>query len=233
MSSEEFYIQWLAKEAVPRAMNIEEIEKESKEDPILEQVRKALVTNDWKKLTSSRFRLLQNELCMFKNIVLRGSRIVIPKKLQKRTLEIAHEGHPGIVEMKNRLRSKVWWDGIDKDAEKYVRSCEGCQLVQKSTISAPLTRNELPDRPWEALAMDLLGPLPSGESILVVIDYYSRFYEVEILKSTTVEVIISRLKEMFARHGMPNVIMCDNGTQFANNTLYEWANINGFKIVHS
>lgn len=78
-----------------------------------------------------------------------------------------------------------------------------------------------------------LSPLPSGESILVVIDYYSRFYEVEILKSTTVEVIISRLKEMFARHGMPNVIMCDNGTQFANNKLYEWANINGFKIVHS
>lgn len=108
MSSEEFYIQWLAKEAVPHAMNIEEIEKESKEDPILEQVRKALVTNDWKMLTSFRFRLLQNELYMFKNIVLRGSRIVIPKKLQQRTLEIAHEGHPGIVAMKNRLRSKVW-----------------------------------------------------------------------------------------------------------------------------
>ncbi|KMQ85024.1 hypothetical protein RF55_16716 [Lasius niger] len=66
MSSEEFYIQWLAKEAVPHAMNIEEIEKESKEDPILEQVRKALVTNDWKMLTSFRFRLLQNELYMSK-----------------------------------------------------------------------------------------------------------------------------------------------------------------------
>lgn len=56
---EESYIQWLAKEAVPRAMKIEEIEKQSKEDPILKQVRKALMTNNWKILTSSRFRLLQ------------------------------------------------------------------------------------------------------------------------------------------------------------------------------
>lgn len=80
--------------------------------------------------------------------------------------------------------------------------------------------------------MDLLGPLPSGENILVVIDYFSRFYEVEILKSTTVDVIILRLKIMLAKHGMPNTIMCDNGTQFANTKLYQWADLIGFKIVH-
>lgn len=88
-------------------MKIEEIEKESKEGPILKQVKKALMTNNWKMLTSSRFRLLHNELCVFKNIVLRGLRVVIPKKLQQRILEIANEDHPGIVAMKNRLRSKV------------------------------------------------------------------------------------------------------------------------------
>ena len=39
--------------------------------------------------------------------------------------------------------------------------------------------------PWQDCAADLLGPLPTGESILVVVDYYSRFLEVAILKSTT------------------------------------------------
>ena len=43
--------------------------------------------------------------------------IVIPEKLRQRVLRLAHEGHQGIVKMKERLRSKVWWPGVDKDAE--------------------------------------------------------------------------------------------------------------------
>ena len=35
-----------------------------------------------------------------------------------------------------------------------------------------------------------MGPLPSGQSLLVTVDYYSRFYEVEIMQSTTTEKII-------------------------------------------
>jgi len=50
---------------------------------------------------------------------------VIPPSLRQRVLEAAHEGHPGIVAMKNRLRTKVWWPKIDKDAENVVKSCKG------------------------------------------------------------------------------------------------------------
>lgn len=82
----------MASETVPRVMSIKEIKIEPESDLILKQVRKALMTNDWKALTSSRFKLIQNELCIFNNIV-RRSRIVISKKLQQCTLEIAHEGH--------------------------------------------------------------------------------------------------------------------------------------------
>ena len=47
-----------------------------------------------------------------------STRIVIPKQLRCQVLELAHEGHPGIVAMKQRLRTKVWWPGIDKEVEK-------------------------------------------------------------------------------------------------------------------
>ena len=31
------------------------------------------------------------------NCVLKGDRVVVPKSLQKKVLQLAHEGHPGVV----------------------------------------------------------------------------------------------------------------------------------------
>ena len=77
--------------------------------------------------------------------------------------------------MKRNLRTKVWWPGIDRDAEKECRSCYGCQLVGVPTKPEPMQRTKLPVVPWEHLAADFLGPLPSGESLFVLVDYYSRW----------------------------------------------------------
>lgn len=56
-------------------------------------------------------------------LVLRSPRIVIPAQLHDQILQLVPEAHPGIVSMKSRLRSKVWWPGIDKCVEKFSRSC--------------------------------------------------------------------------------------------------------------
>ena len=59
---------------------------------------------------------MKNELCTYGELLLRGSRLVIPRELRTRVLELAHEGHQGIVETKCRLCSKVWWPKIDAAA---------------------------------------------------------------------------------------------------------------------
>ena len=136
------------------------------------------------------------------------------QSLRQQVLAIAHKGHVGIVATKLRLRTKVWWPGIDKDAEQYVRSCHGCQLVGQATPPEPLMPTELPVGKWQDLSLDLLGSMPTREYLLVVIDYYSRYYEVEILMSITASQIISRLQKIFAVHGLPVTITSDNGPQF-------------------
>ena len=55
-----------------------------------------------------------------------------------------------------------------------------------------MTRTELPSAPWQHLAADLMGPLPSGDYVFVVVDYYSGFFEMEFTKSTTSENIVPR-----------------------------------------
>lgn len=68
--------------------------------------------------------------------------------------------------------------------------------------------------PWEVLAIDLLGPLPINESISVVVDYYTRYYEINILRSTVASRVISSLQDMFARHGLHESLASNNRTRF-------------------
>ena len=63
---------------------------------------------------------------------------MVPKKLRGRVIELGHEGHQGLVKMKQRPRPKVWWTGIDKDAEKFCKTCRGCQVVDGLCNPEPL-----------------------------------------------------------------------------------------------
>ena len=116
---------WMvAFQAVPVAIKIQEIESASAEDEELQAVRNCLASGNWEKGPRS-FMMVRNELTFIGQVILRGT-VVIPKVLRSRVLELAHEGHQGIVKMKERLRSKAWWPGVDNDAERKCRECYGC-----------------------------------------------------------------------------------------------------------
>ncbi|XP_056016954.1 uncharacterized protein K02A2.6-like [Ostrea edulis] len=158
----------------------------------------------------------RNELCAIGQIILRLTRIVIPKTLRARILELGHEGHPGIVVMKRNLRSKLWWPGMDRSVEKTCRSCHGCQLVSAPSKPEPMIRTQLLDAPWEQLAADFMGPLPSGDYLFVLVDYYSKYKVVEVMRSTTAEKTGQFLKKILSFFGLPLSITTDNGPQFAS-----------------
>ena len=64
-------------------------------------------------------------------VVTRGIGIVIPQSRRSEVLRLAHEGYQGIGKMKNRLRSKVWWPKMDRDAVQVCKSCHGTQVVRE------------------------------------------------------------------------------------------------------
>ena len=88
----------------------------------------------------------------------------------------------------------------------------------------PLLITPLPDYPWQMIGSDL-----SGEHYLLVVDYFSKFPEIAKLTSTTSTAVITSLKSIFARHGIPEVLRSDNGPQYASQQFSMFAESYGFQ----
>ena len=87
-------VRMVALQAVPVAIKIQEIESASAKDDELQAVRNNLASGNWEKGPWS-FMMVHDELTFIGQVILCGTRIVIPKVLRSRFLELAHEGHRG------------------------------------------------------------------------------------------------------------------------------------------
>lgn len=228
----EHYVYWVVSNARPVALKITEIEQASDIDESIQSVRVALDQGMWSE-DASPFKLFATELCFAGKILLRGNRMVIPERLRKQTLDLAHEGHPGMTIMKQRLRAKVWWPKLDAQVEQYVKNCRGCMLVAAPSAPEPMIRRALPSGPWQHVAIDFLGPLPSGHYLFVVVDYFSRYIEIEIMKKTDSRETIKRLESIFARFGLPLSITADNGPQFISEEFRVYCESNNIKLINT
>ncbi|XP_058827416.1 uncharacterized protein K02A2.6-like [Topomyia yanbarensis] len=148
-------------------------------------------------------------------------------------LQLAHEGHPGETSMTSRLRDRVWWPGMDKDTKKVVKDCEGCRLVGKPSLPEPMRRRRMPSEPWIDVAMDFLGLLPSGDYLLVIVDYFSRYKEICIMKKITSEETIKQTEPIFVRQGYPRTITLDNGREFISKEFEDYCRIKNITLNHT
>nr|XP_026484830.1 uncharacterized protein K02A2.6-like [Vanessa tameamea] len=226
------YVQDIIDHARPIAVPLKDIEEQSKSDADIQKVKQGIYNKKWDE-TVKGYKLFESELCFYGDILLRGNRIVIPTRLRQLVLDAAHEGHPGVVAMKLRLRAKVWWPKYDKDVENLVRSCKGCTLVSAPNPPNPLKRRELPTQSWIDIAIDLLGPLPSGDYLLVVIDYFSRYKEIKSCRDVSSKEMIRLLKDIFSRLGHPVTITSDNGKQFVSGEFKAYCQENDIKLFNS
>lgn len=226
----DYYVDWVEANAAPKAIKLAEIETESATDSTIQLIKKAIEENNWPS-EIQQYKIYEMEFCFSGNILLRGTRIVMPEALRERVLNLAHEGHPGIVVMKRRLRSKVWWSKMDQQVEMYVKRCHGCAIVSAPSAPEPIKRTKLPSQPWDHLAIDFCGPLPSGHYLFVVVDYFSRFTEVKIMTKTETKDTIDALEEIFERFGNPLSITCDNGPQFISAGFKEFCDENDIAII--
>jgi len=128
-------------------------------------------------------------------------------------------GHEGVAKTLARIKECYYWPGLKTDVEKAVKTCLRCQCYRPSPI--PKGTSTIPTqvfRPFVRVGFDIVGPLtstPNGNKfIFVLVDYFTKWVEAKATKTIEAKDVIQFLKDIFSRHGLPEVIITDNGRQF-------------------
>ena len=170
------------------------------------------------------------ELSTLNGCIVWGVRVVVPPQAREAILAELHSGHPGCTRMKSVARGLMWWPGIDRDIERTVKQCMSCQQCQSSPPSAPLQPWVWPSRPWSRLHIDFAGPV-AGTVFLVLIDAHSKWIEVVPMTTATSLTTIQQLRQIFARFGLPETIVSDNGPQFSSSEFAGFCHSNGIRHI--
>ena len=206
-------------------------------DPLLSRIRHSIQTastlsDSETDPTIRPYMQRHSELSVIDGCILWGSRVVIPSEGRQYVLQLLHDTHPGINKMKALARSYVWWPGIDKDIQETVKKCSTCQLHRPDPPQAPIHPWEYPTRAWQRVHIDHAGPF-KGHMFLVLIDAYSKWLEVLKVNSTSTDVTIAKLRQIFATHGLPDHLVSDNGASFISHEFQSFMSRNGIKHTTS
>ena len=131
----------------------------------------------------------------------------------------------------SRARELLYWPGISEQINDLVEQCDICNIHRNKQTKQPLLQHEVPKRPRQKLATDLF--YMNGDSYILPVDYYSKFFEVSMLKDTKNLTVIKCLRQNFPRHGIPEELVSDNGPELSSYELQDFAREFGFKHITS
>ena len=224
------------------ALGIGEIAKETSEDSCLSQIQKLLAEGKTfiPKSNSllSPFRQIFSEITSLANgTLLMQDRIILPASLHDKAVRLAHMGaHPGQNGLLRRLRSHFFITGLDERVKKFVETCLDCQTFTTKYVREPIQPNKVPQKCWEEVSVDLFGPLPSSNHVVVVQDLASRFPVAKIVRSTSAKSVLPVLAETYNNFGNPTTQKSDNGPPFNSCEMNDFTakrNIEQVKIAPS
>ena len=211
---------------------LEELKKHTQEDEVLQQLRQTIQTG-WPEEKRDLPPALEpyfsyrDELSVFDGLVFKGERLIVPKQMRQKMKERLHSSHIGINGCLRRARECLFWPSMTAEIKQYISQCETCSKFGDKQARESLMSHEVTERPWEKVGTDLF--LFNEKDYLIVVDYFSNFWEIDVLTDTTAETVIRCLKRYFARYGIPDAVISDNGPQYACDKFKKFAKDWGFE----
>ena len=173
----------------------------------------------------------RDQLVEQQGLLFKGNKVIVPRILRLEMLKKIHNAHLGIDKCKRRARDILFRFGMNAEIEELVKKCKVCQDNQKRNMKEPLHPFETPSRPWENVATDIFEL--DGFSYLILVDAYSGFFEMAQLNGAKSSAVINHCKSQFARHGIPDKLISDNGPQFSSDEFNQFTQQYGFQHVTS
>ena len=143
--------------------------------------------------------------------------------------------HAGVQKTLKRVQLNWYWPGMSADVRRYVNQCEVCQKAKSGGLQPAQGRRRLfAGRPWQKLAVDLVGPLPETERgnrwILVIADHFTKWQDAFPLPDATAPTIATVLEErVFCYFGLPEQLHSDQGAQFEGDLMVELCDLWGIR----
>jgi transposase InsO family protein len=157
-------------------------------------------------------------------------KVVVPKDavLRQRAIREHHDvpwaGHRGVTKTLELVSRLFWWPGMRADVERYVKTCDLCQRNKVSTQAKPglLQPLPVPEHRWQSVTVDLTVGLPRTKSgkdgVLVFVDRLTKYAHFVPASTSMGAKDFARkfVKHVFANHGLPESIVSDRGSTWAN-----------------
>ena len=131
--------------------------------------------------------------------LLKSEGIILPEKLQQKAIALPCKGsHPSKSQISgNTTKVTLLIPCMQSKVINYVNTCIDCKMfVKKKKKLQSCWFNKVPTKNWEAVAVDLFGPMPPSNHVILVQDLGSRYRGAQLVSSTKAEVI-SALKEIY------------------------------------
>jgi hypothetical protein len=134
-------------------------------------------------------------------------------------------GHFGVAKTLEQIKRRFDWEGVSKDVENFVKSCDVCQKSKNVNTKAAglLQPIPVPKYRWEQVSMDLLTHLPKtdngNDTLVVFVDKLTKMIKIAptTINATAADIADIFLDNIFRNFGLPDSIISDRDTRFNSN----------------
>ena len=167
------------------------------------------------------------KICFIVNQKARWCAVCPPATRKTVVWETHGLAHVGMNRTVARLQLVWYWPGMVAEVRRTLRSCEVCQVAKPRGNRPPGSRQRLyTGRPWQKVAIDLVGPLPrtkrGNQWILVLSNHFTRWQDAIAIADATAPTVATVLDEkVFCYFELPEQIHSDLGRQFKSQLMAE------------
>lgn len=191
--------------------------------------------NGWPNRLDKRFRdvySMHQDLEEIDGCVLFQDRVIVPESVKDKVLKLLHSNHSGISKIKQLARRTVYWFGMNGDIERYVKSCGICSEMNAVPKPASYSRWIPTKKPFSRLHADFF--YFERKIFLVVVDSFTKWIELEYMRNgTDHKKVIKVLLSIFARFGLPDVLVTDGGPPFNSDHFVKFFERQGVRVMKS
>ena len=165
------------------------------------------------------------------------ARPLVPETWRRRIFDAIHGlSHPSVRATKKLVTSRFVWPSASSDVARWSSACLECQRNKVQVhVQAPLQRFETPERRFQHIHVDLVGPLPHSAGynhLLTCVDRFTRWPEAIPLSDTSAASVASAfLHHWVARFGVPATVTSDRGPQFTSELWRQLSTSLGYRLA--